>query len=100
MRSFDILTMVVLGGLGSLTGSITGAILLTFISAALADFPEWRMIIYSLAMIILMLYRPQGLFGNKELSEKVFNSQAFTGPAGCFHRVRRSAGRFQFNDAY
>jgi branched-chain amino acid transport system permease protein len=74
MRSFDILTMVVLGGLGSLTGSITGAILLTFISAALADFPEWRMIIYSLAMIILMLYRPQGLFGNKELSEKVFNS--------------------------
>ena len=74
MRSFDILTMVVLGGLGSLTGSITGAILLTFISAALADFPEWRMIIYSLAMIILMLYRPQGLFGNKELSEKVFSS--------------------------
>ena len=74
MRSFDVLTMVVLGGLGSLTGSITGAILLTFISAALADFPEWRMIIYSLAMIILMLYRPQGLFGNKELSEKVFSS--------------------------
>ena len=69
-----VLTMVVLGGLGSLTGSITGAILLTFISAALADFPEWRMIIYSLAMIILMLYRPQGLFGNKELSEKVFSS--------------------------
>ena len=32
------------------------------------------MIIYSLAMIILMLYRPQGLFGNKELSEKVFSS--------------------------
>ena len=53
MRSFDVLTMVVLGGLGSLTGSITGAILLTFISAALADF---------------------GLFGNKELSEKVFSS--------------------------
>lgn len=71
LRSFDILTMVVLGGLGSLSGSITGAILLTFISAALADFPEWRMIIYSLALIILMLYRPQGLFGNQELSLKM-----------------------------
>ena len=72
LRSFDILTMVVLGGLGSLTGSVVGAILLTFISAALADFPEWRMIIYSLAMIILMLYRPQGLLGNKEISGWIF----------------------------
>lgn len=73
MRSFDILTMVVLGGLGSQTGAITGAILLTFISAALASYPEWRMVFYSLSLIILMLYRPQGLFGNKELSLKMFS---------------------------
>lgn len=72
MKSFDILTMVVLGGLGSLTGSITASILLTFVSAALASYPEWRMVIYSLLLIILMLYRPQGLFGNKELSLKMF----------------------------
>lgn len=72
MRSFDILTMVVLGGLGSMTGAITGATLLTFISAYLSDYPEWRMIIYSVTMIILMLYRPQGLFGSKELSLKMF----------------------------
>ena len=64
--------MVVLGGLGSITGSITAAILLTFISAALASYPEWRMVIYSILLIILMIYRPQGLFGNKELSLKVF----------------------------
>lgn len=68
MKSFDILTMVVLGGLGSITGSITAAVLLTFISAALAGFPEWRMVIYSLLLIILMIYRPQGLLGTKELS--------------------------------
>ncbi len=72
MRSFDILTMVVLGGLGSMTGSITGAVLLTFISAFLADYPEWRMIIYSVTMIVLMLHRPQGLFGSEELSRKMF----------------------------
>ena len=48
--------------------------MLTFISAALADFPQWRMIIYSLTMIILMLYRPQGLFGSKELSMQLFRS--------------------------
>lgn len=68
MKSFDILSMVVLGGLGSMTGSVCGAVLLTFISAALASYPEWRMVIYSLALIILMLYRPQGLFGDKEVS--------------------------------
>ena len=72
MRSFDILTMVVLGGLGSMTGSITGAVLLTFISAFLSDFPEWRMIIYSATMIVLMLYRPQGLFGSSELAGYMF----------------------------
>ena len=72
MKSFDILTMVVLGGLGSISGSITAAILLTFISAALASYPEWRMVIYSLMLIILMIYRPQGLFGNKEIGLKVF----------------------------
>lgn len=73
MKSFDILTMVVLGGLGSITGSITAAILLTYISAALASYPEWRMVVYSLLLIILMIYRPQGLFGNKELSLKIFS---------------------------
>ena len=72
MRSFDILTMVVLGGLGSMSGAITGAILLTGISAFLAEYPEWRMVIYSITLIVLMLYRPQGLFGNKELSLKMF----------------------------
>lgn len=82
MRSFDILTMVVLGGLGSISGSITGAVLLTFVSAALAGYPEWRMVIYSLLLIVLMLYRPQGLFGNKELSLKIFSRTTGGGPRG------------------
>jgi branched-chain amino acid transport system permease protein len=46
---------------------------LTFISAYLAEFPEWRMIVYSLTMIILMLRRPQGLFGSQELSRSMFH---------------------------
>jgi branched-chain amino acid transport system permease protein len=72
MRSFDILTMVVLGGLGSMSGAVTGAILLTGISAILSEYPEWRMVIYSIMLITLMLNRPQGLFGSKELSMKLF----------------------------
>lgn len=68
MSSFNYLTMVVMGGLGSITGSIAGAVILTFVSAALASWPEWRMIIYSLVLILLMIYRPQGLFGKMELT--------------------------------
>lgn len=68
MMSFNYLTMVVMGGLGSITGSIAGAVILTFVSAALASWPEWRMIVYSLVLILLMIYRPQGLFGNVELT--------------------------------
>lgn len=82
MKSFDILTMVVLGGLGSISGSITGAVLLTFISAYLADYPEWRMIVYSLSLIILMLYRPQGLLGSKEFSLKMFSRVTGGGQRG------------------
>ncbi|MBP2633334.1 MAG: ABC-type transporter, integral rane subunit [Firmicutes bacterium] len=68
MMSFNYLTMVVMGGLGSITGSVVGAVILTFVSAALASWPEWRMIVYSIVLILLMLYRPQGLFGNVELT--------------------------------
>ena len=68
MASFNYLIMVVLGGLGSITGSIAGAFVVTFISAALANWPEFRMIIYALALILLMFYRPKGLFGYMELT--------------------------------
>ena len=68
MQSFNILIMVVMGGLGSMTGSIAGALVVTFLSAALASFPNARMIIYALALILLMFYRPQGLFGYIEVT--------------------------------
>ncbi|MEB2300557.1 branched-chain amino acid ABC transporter permease [Lysinibacillus xylanilyticus] len=69
LKSFDILIYVVLGGLGSLSGSVIAAIFLTVISAYLANFPETRMIIYSLVLIVVMLYRPAGLMGTKEVTD-------------------------------
>jgi len=68
LSSFNYLIMVVMGGMGSITGSIAGAFVVTFISAALASFPEARMIIYALALILMMFYRPQGLFGYMEIT--------------------------------
>lgn len=68
LKSFDILIFVVLGGLGSLSGSVLAAILLTIVTTFLQDYPETRMIIYSLVLIIMMIYRPQGLMGTKEIT--------------------------------
>lgn len=69
LKSFDILIYVVLGGLGSLSGAVIAAIALTLISVFLQDFPETRMIIYSLVLILVMLYRPAGLMGTKEITD-------------------------------
>jgi len=73
MKSFDILVMVVLGGLGSTTGAVIAAVFVTALTAALQAFPAIRMILYSLILIIVMLYRPQGLMGNKELGRKTLD---------------------------
>ena len=67
LKSIDILIFVVLGGLGSLSGAVIAAILLTVVSTFLQGYPETRMIIYSLVLIIVMLYRPKGLMGTWKL---------------------------------
>jgi len=69
LKSFDILIFVVLGGLGSLSGAVISAILLTIVSTYLQAFPEMRMIFYSLVLIVVMLYRPQGLMGTREITD-------------------------------
>jgi branched-chain amino acid transport system permease protein len=73
-RSFEIVIMVVLGGMGSVTGSVVAAVFLTVILEALRPLQEYthidfRMIIYSLMLIVLMLTRPSGMFGTRELSD-------------------------------
>ncbi|CAA7599804.1 Branched-chain amino acid transport system / permease component [Acididesulfobacillus acetoxydans] len=68
LTSFNILVMVVLGGLGSMTGSIVGAVVMTVLSAYLSQFPEWRMVLTALLLIVVMLFRPSGLLGTKEFN--------------------------------
>jgi len=63
MKSIDILVIVVLGGMGSLSGSILAAILLALISSYLQSFAELRMVIYAILLLLIMIFRPQGLMG-------------------------------------
>jgi len=68
-KSFDIVIMVVLGGMGSVSGAVLAAIVLTLLPEALRGFSEFRMPIYALALILMMILRPQGILGLKEIWE-------------------------------
>jgi branched-chain amino acid transport system permease protein len=72
MRSVEILVIVVLGGMGSLTGSVLAAIVLTIMPEALRDFANYRLLIYSGLLVIMMIFRPQGIFGTHEFSLSQF----------------------------
>jgi branched-chain amino acid transport system permease protein len=69
MKSVDVLVIVVLGGLGSISGSVIAAILLAVLTTFLQQFTEIRMIIYALLLVAIMLFRPQGLLGTKEITD-------------------------------
>jgi branched-chain amino acid transport system permease protein len=62
MKSIDIVVMVILGGMGRTAGVIVAAIVLTLLPEFLRGFAEYRMIIYALLIIVLMILRPQGIF--------------------------------------
>ncbi len=67
-KSIDILVMVVLGGMGSITGSVLSAIGLTALPEVLRSFSDYRMLIYSVVLIIVMIFKPGGLLGHYEFS--------------------------------
>lgn len=67
-RSIDYLIFVVLGGMGSMTGSVLAAFVLTYLQEFLRILQDYRMLFYPLVLIAVMLFRPQGLLGMKEFS--------------------------------
>lgn len=69
-KSIDILVMVVFGGMGSMTSSVLAAVAIGIINVVLANFSEIRMIIYGLALVGIMIFKPTGILGTKELSFK------------------------------
>jgi len=68
VKSTEILVMVYLGGIASLGGSILGAVIFTLLSQALQPLGTWRMVILPLILVLLMLFRPRGIMGLRELA--------------------------------
>ena len=117
MQSVDIVVMVILGGMGSTAGVCVAAVLLTILPEwlrcglhAIRGSPDWlrpiaenRMILYSLLLIILMLTRPQGLFGAVQSeAEEGHERRPLLELDSSHHAVRRPEGAsaiFRFRSA-
>ena len=67
-KSIEYLVMVVLGGMGSITGSIISASALTLLPEFLREFSDYRLLVYSILLVVMMLFRPKGLMGTEEFS--------------------------------
>lgn len=81
IKSFEIIIMIVIGGMGSMTGAILGAIIVTLlpellrqlpdiqIGATVIKFADLRLVIFALILILTMILRPQGILGTKEIMD-------------------------------
>ncbi len=69
-KSIELITTTVIGGLGSLTGSVLGAILVTLLPEIFRSLSNYRMLIYGCAVVLIIMFRPNGLYGYKEFSLK------------------------------
>jgi branched-chain amino acid transport system permease protein len=74
--SVTILTMVMIGGQGSIAGAIIGAVILTVSSEALRETPELRMLIYGLLIVIMIMFFPKGIMGIFQFSKKRLRKRA------------------------
>lgn len=71
LKSVDILSIVVLGGLGSIPGTIIGAIVLTAAPEVLRPLSNYRMMVYGILLIVIMIFRPYGLMGGVNIRQAV-----------------------------
>jgi len=67
IKSFELIIMIVIGGLGSIEGAVLGAILYTVLFELLRPFGPYRLVVISIILILIMIYRPQGILGSKTI---------------------------------
>lgn len=79
-KSIDMIVMIIVGGLGSITGAVVGGIFVAASLELMRDFQEYRLVLYALLLVAIMLVRPQGLLGTRELPS-LFRSKKGQEPA-------------------
>jgi len=79
-RSIDMIVMIIVGGLGSISGAVLGGIFVAVSLELMRDFQEYRLVLYALLLIVIMIVRPQGLLGNREIGEFLRFGKKKSGP--------------------
>ncbi|MBK8998997.1 MAG: branched-chain amino acid ABC transporter permease [Myxococcales bacterium] len=75
-KSIDMIVMIIIGGLGSISGAVIGGIFLAVTLELMRDLQEYRLVLYALLLIVIMIVRPQGLLGTRELSLSLLRKKA------------------------
>jgi branched-chain amino acid transport system permease protein len=92
-KSTELTIIVIFGGLGSISGSVVGAFILTALPEVFRAFSDWRLVFYGLAVIVIMVGRPQGLLGGMELTPSGFRkSMAARRARAEFARLKAEGG--------
>jgi branched-chain amino acid transport system permease protein len=68
IKSIEFIIMIVIGGLGSILGAVVGAVVYIVMTEGLRAFEQYRMVLFSLLLVLIMIFRPQGLFGHRDFS--------------------------------
>jgi branched-chain amino acid transport system permease protein len=68
-KSIDMVVMIIIGGLGSISGAVMGGIFVAVTLELMRDLQQYRLVLYALLLIVIMLVRPEGLFGTRELPQ-------------------------------
>ena len=81
-KSIDMIVMIIVGGLGSISGAALGGIFVAVSLEVMRGFQEYRLVLYALLLVVIMLVRPQGLLGTREIGPGLFKSfRKRTGPS-------------------
>jgi branched-chain amino acid transport system permease protein len=79
-KSIDMVVMIIVGGLGSVSGAVLGAFFVGITLELTRDLSQYRLVCYALMLVLLMLFRPEGMLGTRELRIPFFNRSKI-GPA-------------------
>jgi len=79
-KSVDMIVMIIIGGLGSISGAIIGGIFVAASLELMRDLQQYRLVLYALLLIVIMIVRPQGLLGSRELFRRRGTSKRVAAP--------------------
>ena len=93
LKSTEMTAVVVFGGLGSMSGALLGTTIITLVTELFRPISQYRMLIYGLVLVLVMIFRPEGILGQHEVGPALFRrlGRLFRRNAAATPEERRSS---------